>query len=204
MIAGIVLAAGQGQRIGGAKAWLRTGRGEECFFGRACGLLAGEGAHPVVGVIGSGGESRAHRAAPGAVLVVNPSPDEGQLSSLQLGLRVVAVFDPDAEAVLVLPVDVPLVSGATVCALIDRWRESRMPVVRPVSRDGQHGHPVLFGGALFEGLLNADPAVGAKPIVRAHISPAGDVLVEDDGAFLDIDTAEDYIRTFKQLPERIG
>jgi CTP:molybdopterin cytidylyltransferase MocA len=138
------------------------------------------------------------------VLIVNPSPDEGQLSSLQLGLRAAAVFDPNSEAALVLPVDVPLVSAATVRALAERWRESRAPVVRPVSRDGRHGHPVIFSAALFGILLCADPSVGAKAIVHAHVSAVGDVLTDDEGAFLDIDTVEDYTRAFGRPPDRIG
>jgi hypothetical protein len=32
--------------------------------------------------------------------------------------------------------------------------------------------------------------------VRAHVSSAGDVPVEDRGAFEDIDTPEDYVRVF--------
>jgi len=47
---------------------------------------------------------------------------------------------------------------------------------------------------LFDELRRADPAVGAKPVIRAHVSPAGDVSVEDDGAFLDVDTPADYQR----------
>jgi len=36
--------------------------------------------------------------------------------------------------------------------------------------------------------------VGIKPIVRAFASPAGDVLVHDEGAFVDIDTPDEYER----------
>ena len=35
---------------------------------------------------------------------------------------------------------------------------------------------------------------GAKPIVRAHASAAGDIAIDDEGAFTDIDTEEDYRR----------
>ncbi len=202
MIAGIVLGAGQGERIGQPKAWLQTALEGECFFGRACSVLAVAGAHPVVGVIAPGWEARARGTAPTALLATNPDPQQGQLSSLQVGLRAIAT-DSACDAVVVLPVDVPLVTVTTVRSLLAAWRDSRAPVVRPVSADGRHGHPVVFARALFADLLRADPALGAKPLVRAHVSVAGHVPVADEGAFFDIDTAEDYTRAFGRLPQPV-
>lgn len=201
MIAGIVLAAGEGLRMGQPKAWLRTDREGESFFSRACRLLAAVGADPVVGVVGPGAEQRAMQAEPAITIVVNPRPEAGQLSSLQLGLQ--AVRRVGCEAAMVLPVDVPRVSPLTALALLERWRASRPAVVRPVSSNGAHGHPVVFSRVLFDVLLRADPLAGAKPIVRAHASTAGEVLVADDGAFFDVDTVEDYIRAFGRPPQTV-
>jgi molybdenum cofactor cytidylyltransferase len=199
VIAGIVLGAGQGLRIGQPKAWLRTDKAGECFFARACALLATTGAHPIVGVIGPGAERRARLAAPGITVVVNDRPEQGQLSSLQKAIETARPLNP--EAVVVLPVDVPLVTASTVDALIDRWRRTRAPVVRPVSAEGRHGHPVVLASSLFDALLRADLDAGAKPVVRAHASASGDVLVVDEGAFFDVDTIEDYVRAFGRLPQ---
>ena len=122
------------------------------------------------------------------VAVENADYEQGQLSSLLTGLRV--VDRPGVVAVLVTLVDVPLVSEATVRAVIDRYRETRAPIVRPVRGD-EHGHPVLIDRSLFDALRQADPAVGAKAIIRANVSPAGDVSVDDPGAFADADTPDD-------------
>ena len=65
------------------------------------------------------------------------------------------------------------------------------PIVRPVRGD-EHGHPVLVSRALFSPLRHAVASEGAKPIVRAHVSAAGDVVVNDAHAFRDIDTPEAY------------
>ena len=51
---------------------------------------------------------------------------------------------------------------------------------------------MLLDRSLFDELRTADPATGAKPIVRAHASPSGDIEIADEGAFTDIDTAEEY------------
>ena len=46
-------------------------------------------------------------------------------------------------------------------------------------------------------LRSADAEAGAKPIVRAHASAAGDLPIADEGAFTDIDTREDYEKHVK-------
>jgi len=123
--------------------------------------------------------------------VVNEQFESGQLSSVLAGLR--AIDRPGVNAMLMTLVDVPLVSAATVRAVLDRYRTTRAPVVRPV-RGALHGHPVLVDRSLFDKIRAADPQRGAKPIIRAHVSAAGDVEVEDEGAFFDVDTPEDYQR----------
>ena len=126
-----------------------------------------------------------------ARIVENPDYEQGQLSSLIAGLRV--VDRPGVVAGLITLVDVPLVSAATVRAVVERYHQTHAPVVRPVRGD-EHGHPVLIDRALFDAIRHADPAVGAKATIRANVSPRGDVIVDDAGAFADADTPEDYAR----------
>src|SRR5438105_1960179 len=126
-----------------------------------------------------------------ARVIENPDYEQGQLSSLIAGLRV--IDRPGVVAALVMLVDVPLVSAATVRAVIDRYRQTGARVVRPVRGD-EHGHPVLIDRSLFDAIRRADPAIGAKAIIRANVSAAGDVIVDDPGAFADFDTPEDYNR----------
>ena len=88
-------------------------------------------------------------------------------------------------------IDVPLVSVDTVRMLIAAHRDSEASVIRPVS-GGRHGHPVIFHKRLFDELLQADPARGAKSVVHAHAGDTKDVPVNDEGACIDIDTPEEY------------
>jgi molybdenum cofactor cytidylyltransferase len=126
-----------------------------------------------------------------ARFVENENYDRGQLSSLQVGL--IAIDRPGVTAALVTLVDVPFFSAATVQTVLECYRETRAPIVRPTS-GARHGHPLLIERSLFAEFYRADDASGAKPIVRRHASPAGDIPVDDEGAFIDIDTAEDYRR----------
>jgi nicotine blue oxidoreductase len=200
MVTGIVLAAGSGSRIGYPKALLEAGVPGLSFADRACQALSEAGVHHIVVVASSECASVLSRTLPSTVgVVTNPRPERGQLSSLQCALASIAA---EPQAIIVLPVDVPLVRSATIRHLIDTWQASRAPVVRP-ARGDRHGHPVLFDCAVFDELARADSADGAKSIVRAHASPIGEVPVDDEGAFIDIDTADDYRRAFNTPPRRV-
>jgi molybdenum cofactor cytidylyltransferase len=191
MIPGIVLAGGKSSRMGRPKALLPIGSSGDTFFDRVTRTLLDGGIHDVVVVVGA--DSEAIRAgAPsraGVRIVDNPDYEQGQLTSLIAGLR--AIDASRVTAALVTLIDVPLVSAETVRVLIAAQREHGAPVVRPVST-GRHGHPVIFGRALFRELERADPAHGAKAVVRAYAADMIEVPIDDEGAFTDIDTREDY------------
>jgi CTP:molybdopterin cytidylyltransferase MocA len=179
--------------MGRAKATLPLDNGDT-FLTRIVRTFRDAGVDDVIVVVGHEANAIARSFSESGLparFVVNAGYDRGQLSSLVAGL---AVIDrPGVAAVLVTLVDVPLVSAATVRAVIEHYRASRAPVVRPTS-GARHGHPLLIDRSLFDALRGADPDKGAKPIVRAHASAAGDLEVPDEGAFTDIDTEEDYRR----------
>jgi molybdenum cofactor cytidylyltransferase len=125
--------------------------------------------------------------------VVNTRADEGQLSSLIAGLDAIASDAADVDGVLVTLVDVPLIAAATVRLLLARAAASPAPIVRAV-HGGRHGHPVIFSRRVFGALRAADPAVGAKAVVRS--AGVEDVEVADAGVLADVDTPHDYARLF--------
>lgn len=170
--------------------------GSDTFLSRIVHTLLDGGAEDVVIVLGHDAEMIAqHVESTGlpARVVVNAAYATGQFSSVLAALS--AIDRPGVRAFLMTLVDVPLAAAATVRAVLERYRATAAPVVRPVRGDA-HGHPVLIDRSLFALLRSADPAHGARSIVRAHASPAGDVAVDDEGAFLDIDTPEEYARVF--------
>lgn len=194
MIPAVILAAGLSTRMRGrTKALLPLPDGDS-FLRRIVGTLAAAGVDDVVAVIGHEQDKVARHLAESALpvrVVVNPRYQEGQLTSLLAALD--AIDRPGVEAMMMTLVDVPLVSPETVRVVLERYRDRRPPVVRPVRGD-EHGHPVVLDRRLFGPLRAADPSAGAKPIVRAYVSRAGDVEVDDDGAFNDIDTPDAYHR----------
>jgi molybdenum cofactor cytidylyltransferase len=196
MIPLVVLAAGKSSRMGRPKATLRLDAADT-FLTRIIRTFQAVPVDDVVVVVGHGAEAivkSVESSGLSARFVVNDRYDTGQLSSVLAGLR--AIDRPGVGAMLMTLVDVPLVSSATVRGVLERYRTSGAPVVRPVS-GGRHGHPVLVDRTLFNAIRAADPRQGAKPVIRAHVSAAGEVEVTDEGAFLDIDTPEDYARVIE-------
>ena len=191
MIPAIVLAAGRSTRMGRAKALLPIGSGET-FLSRIVRTLRDAEVDDVVVVIGHEPQEIIADVARRGLAVrfaVNRDFDKGQLSSLVVGLNV--IDRPGVAASLITLVDVPMVSATTVRAVVDRYRATRASVVRPVA-GGRHGHPVIVDRALFDQFRAADPALGAKVVVREHASAHGEVEVADAGAFLDVDTPDEY------------
>lgn len=189
MIPAILLAAGASSRMGRPKALLDLdGR---TFVRCILDTLRQGGAADAVVVVrpGAAGVAEEVSAAGFGRVVENTNPDRGQLSSLIAGLD--AVDAPGVTAVLVTLVDVPLVRPSTVTALLARTLVSSAPILRAAHR-GRHGHPVVFRRDVFAALRTADPAVGAKAVVRAF--EVEDVEVDDPGVVRDVDTPLDYER----------
>jgi molybdenum cofactor cytidylyltransferase len=201
VIPAIVLAAGKSTRMGRPKANLSLDGGET-FLSRIVRTFHAAAADDVVVVVGHEADAIVtafSQSGPAARFVTNPEYENGQFSSLLRGLN--AVDRPGVIAVLLTLVDVPLVTADTVRAVIDHYRRTHAPIVRPV-RGLEHGHPVLIDRSLFDEIRHADPAVGAKAVVRAHASAIGDIQVDDDGAFLDVDTVEEYERMVRSRAAR--
>lgn len=185
-VAGIVLAAGRSRRMGAPKPLLTVeGR---TFVRAAVETLRGGGCGSVVVVV-AGPEAGAEASDAGAVMVEG-RPDAEQVDSLRTALEHVAA---EIAAVLVLPVDHPLVRTTTVRELITASGMDPDAVIRPVYR-GRPGHPTLFPRAFWTALR--DPALlrGARSVVESPGTRTVDVDVDDPGVVADIDTPAAYRR----------
>jgi len=178
--------------MGRPKALLPCGPGGITFVRRLALSLAGGGVDGVL-VVGRQGDAALLAEVDDfpvpARYVENPDAEAGQLSSLLAGLA--AVDRPGVLALLVTPVDAPLIEPATVAALLDTLRSTGAPIVR-ATYQGRHGHPVIFGRAVFDDLRQADLAQGARAVVRAYGARVVNVAVNDPAVLGDVDTPDDY------------
>lgn len=197
MIPAIVLAAGASSRMGRPKALLPTG--DRTFVRAILDTLRAGGITDAVVVVRSGQPEVIAEIEATEVgrHVVNPRPDEGQLSSLLTGLA--AVDRDGVTGVMVTLVDVPLIGADAVRTLLARARVSDAAILRAV-HGGRHGHPVVFKKQVFDALRRADPAIGAKAVIREW--PPEDVEVGDPGVVEDVDTPADYTRVVEMSQQQ--
>jgi nicotine blue oxidoreductase len=194
-ITAVVLAAGEGRRIGRPKALLPLGG--TTFLAHVCRLFAGAGARDVVAVLGAEADRvRAAAGIPeGVCVVVNDRWRDGMLTSVWRGLDEAEALG--AEAVLLHPVDHPLVDPetvASVCAALEKGAAIAVPTA-----EGRRGHPGGFARALFAELRAAPLDRGARAVLDADAARVVHVA-GDPGCRAGIDTPADYAARFGTLP----
>lgn len=194
MVAGVILAAGRSSRMGSPKWRLLVASVRITFVAHLVETARKAGLDPIF-VIGRKGESALadEVTRSGGTFVTNADPDRGQLSSIHAGLA--AAEAAGASGIMVMPVDVPLVTPSVLRDVLSAIDEDGVQIAR-ASHRGRHGHPVLFTRAVFDELRTADPAVGARAVVRADPQRVREVEVGEPGVAIDIDTPEDYRRVF--------
>ncbi|MDQ0987902.1 nucleotidyltransferase family protein [Streptomyces sp. V2I9] len=190
-VAGVLLAAGGGRRLGGRPKALLRHRGRP-LIEHAVRSLRNGGCGPLHVVLGaSADEVRARADLTGCAVSVNPDWEEGMGSSLRLGLA--ALSAADADAALVLLVDQPGI-GAEAVARVRLAYRSRTSLAA-ASYDGERGHPVLFGADRWRDIAAAaEGDRGARTYLREHRDALTLVECADVAEAYDIDTVRDLGR----------
>ncbi len=174
----ILLAAGLGARFGGGKLTAPYGGGRLID-----GALAAARAAPVRKVyVVTGADAKVADAATGAVIVEARDYADGLSASLRAGI---AALPADCEAALIFLGDMPRIPHEVLPRLA-----AALPghaAAAPVF-DGQRGHPVLIGRALFEKLMTLTGDQGAGAVLAALGDRLALVETDDDGVLFDVDT----------------
>jgi CTP:molybdopterin cytidylyltransferase MocA len=203
-IAGILLAAGDGTRLGQPKATVQLDGGT--LAERGVGLLRAGGADPVLVVTGA-----VPVEIPGARIVHNPDWPSGMGSSLAAALRALDADALDAAAggtheaaggthelagvaaAVIALADQPLIGPEAVRRLIAAYGSGATIAV--AAYDGKPRNPVLIARAHWPEVLEmATGDTGARPFLRARRDLVTLVECGDTGSPDDIDTPEDLAR----------
>jgi len=96
----------------------------------------------------------------------------------------------DPGGVMISLADKPLVSAATIDALVAAYRGTWRPICVPTYR-GAWGHPVILNPALGPEVMALAGDRGAIEILERHRGEIEEVPVESDEVIFDVDSAED-------------
>jgi len=204
----LILAAGRGERMGIPKALLSLGAQSALERVLATAVRAGLG--PAVVVLGFAAERMApllaaHLArlpdSPPPHTVLNPAPERGQTSSVQVGL---AAVPADARAVALWPVDHPLIEVEDVTALLTAARARPECTVILPSHADRAGHPALLRRRVFPAILRLAPETPLREYLKTERPRTTFVVRPTDAVLADLDTPADLAAARRRLGEQEG
>jgi molybdenum cofactor cytidylyltransferase len=189
----IILAAGESRRMGLPKGLLEASAGRT-FVAQLVETFERARIPSVVVVGAHAAQLRA--AHPTLSTVLNDHWPQGQLGSVQVGLR--AALAQGAERMLVQPVDTPLVAPATVRRVLGAL--ARFRVVIPTSGD-LRGHPLGLRATAARAVLasRAGTLEEAVGLLSAQLVPVDDVGILDN-----FNSPEAYRRRFGHAPRQVA
>jgi len=192
----IVLAAGEGRRLGGGK--LTLPYGGTTIIGAVVSALESSAVARIVAVVGRYGEQiqSALESVESVSFVVNPRPQDGMLGSIKRGVESIP---DDVDGFLIVLGDQPEVPRETIDALISAANESDRLMFIPMA-DGRRGHPVLFRFTARDSILALSDNVRLNTWRDDNPELVQLVPVESTAILEDIDTPEDYREAILRAP----
>jgi molybdenum cofactor cytidylyltransferase len=191
VVGAVLLAAGAGSRMGNRpKSLLELGGVP--LIRRQLIALSGAGVDEVVVVLGHHAEAieAAVRDFP-VTLARNPAPDDGQASSVRIGLAALA---GKLDAAIVALADQPMINAQDITALIGAFKkrgDAAMVVPRVA---GEPGNPVIFEAGLREQWLAGEVDGACRRWRQAHPEKLHWLDSDNQRYRVDIDTPEDIER----------
>lgn len=196
MISAVVFAAGGSTRFGAPKQLLKIGG--RTLLETVVEKFLESRVDEVIVVLGHDSELIQQKVALGrARVVTNRDYGRGLGSSIRAGIEAVGA---ESRAVILALGDQPLLSVATVDALVQKYLETGGPIVAPYFQR-RRGNPVLFDRKLFRYLKKIEGDRGAKAVIKEQGWKVVRVDVRDPGVLLDIDSEADYRRALGELSE---
>ncbi len=193
-VAGLLLAAGAGSRMGRPKALVELDG--EPLVRRGVRLLEAGGCRPVVAVLGAAAE-RVRREVTLEHVVVAEEWATGMGASLRAGL---AALPATAGACVVALADQPLVGAESVRRLVAAWAGGARAAVATYA--GAPRNPVLLDrGTWAEVAAAAEGDTGARPWLSAHPEHVTLVPCDDTGSPYDVDTPADLTALARPTPQ---
>jgi molybdenum cofactor cytidylyltransferase len=188
MICGIILAAGEGKRMGKVKLTLPLGDKQLIEWVLQAVKLAPLDKYFLV-VRPEDKEMIKIGESWGAEIVLNPEYRSGMSSSIRKALD--QISSEVVEGIFILLGDQPLINPSIIFKMLKAFTPGKREIVVPFYKDKQ-GNPILFDNYWKEELMKLSGDVGGRVLIKAHPERIKRVKIPDESIFLDIDREEDY------------
>ncbi len=196
-IGAVLLAAGEGRRMGGVSKPLIRLQGVP-LISRHLVALSGAGVDEVVVVTGHARHAiEEHCRSFIVTLAHNASHAEGQQGSVRVGL---AALSGAFDAVIIMPADQPLIGASDLTELISAFKKRPAGHVVVPMVDGQRGNPVILDDVALAEILASDVNLGCRHLIERRPELVHMHVTANARFVTDLDTVEDV----EQLARRTG
>lgn len=185
-VAGLLLAAGRGERFGSPTPKPLILLGGRTLLDHALGVILASGVDPVFVVVGNRGEEVTRAVAGRVPVIENPRWAEGIASSLRAGIEALEA-EPGVVAVCIGLADQPRVGPDAYRRLAAAHAEGARLAV--ATYDGVRANPVLLDRSLWDEARALEGDVGARVLMTRH--EVVEVPCDDTGSPADVDTPDD-------------
>jgi molybdenum cofactor cytidylyltransferase len=185
-IAGIILAAGKGTRMGGGKMTAKLHG--KALVRHVADVAISSNLDQVIAVLGHDAakvEQALHGT--GVRIIHNPDYAEGMATSLKAAI---SALSEQTKAALILLGDMPQITPKLIQQLIEAFNNNPhasgiVPVVQ-----GKRGNPILIAAALFASIMQLEGDIGARKLLAEADAAVIELDVQDPAILNDIDTTE--------------
>ena len=190
MIYGIILAAGEGKRMGKVKLTLPLGNKKLIEW-----VLQVAKSTPLdkyfLVVRPEDKEIIKTGKKWGAEIVLNPDFRKGMSTSIKKAL--LKINTQEAEGFFLILGDQPLITSKIINKLIKSFSPGKGEIVVPYFED-KRGNPTLFDICWKDELMAITGDVGGRVLIKAHPEKVKRINISDKAILFDIDKEEDYLK----------
>jgi len=193
-ICALVLAAGKSERMGRPKMVLPFG--SQTIIETVIDNIMKAGISDILVVTGSDRDAVESACSNKPVAICyNPKYEEGMHSSVVCGFSYLPEI---TRAVMVFLGDQPFIPFEVIQTVMHTWRQSGKGIIIPTYQ-GKRGHPTLFDFRLREEILQLDPAIGLRSVIKKFPEEMLEIEVNFPQIMKDIDTKIDYLNELNQM-----
>jgi molybdenum cofactor cytidylyltransferase len=183
-LSALILAAGKGSRIGKPKLMLEFK--EKSFLSIIADNLKEAGIKNIFCVVSSEFFNWAAGNVKGVNYTVNPNPENGMISSVQIGLKETG----NCDGVIIIPVDHPFVSTDTMKLLIESFCNNPDCLIKPIFKNVS-GHPIIIPPELSKNILSSGINKTLDVVIKESFVKKIGINTDDSGVIKNINTTED-------------